>query len=429
MSKRKLSLRRLFSNTKFLVLFSLIVAVIFWIVVALEYAPVVENTIEDVPVRIDMENSVPDKLGLQIFGQKDYTVDITIKGNRYVIGGTLVTADDFDVSAQTAYVDSSGNHTLQLKITKKSAEADYEIVSTSADYIEVYFDKYEEKEFEVTPRINTKLASITGDGFQFYKDDIIVTVPTVKLSGAKTEMDKVKAVYADVSVTGKLTESVTYDSVLSVDNGTDAQSKYISINGEDSLKVPVTLPVYKVETLPVAISFKNSPSYFLNKQLSYTCNPSSANVAVIQNGSSSDEKVEIGSIDFSQLSASNNSFTFNSSDFKDIKVLDGTESFKVTVNVEDISSGKVKLDKNNITVKGETNASGVNIDVSLTGDVSFSGIKTSAASITSESIVGEINLTGIALTDKATKVPLELSIKDSNDCWINGTYYAYVSKK
>ena len=61
--------------------------------------------------------------------------------------------------------------------------------------------------------------------------------------------------------------------------------------------------------------------------------------------------------------------------------------------------------------------------------MSFSGIKTSAASITSESIVGEINLTGIALTDKATKVPLELSIKDSNDCWINGTYYAYVSKK
>ena len=85
MKAKKLSLRQLFSNTKFLVVFSIVVAFIFWIVVALEYAPVVENEIKDIPVKIDMNNSVPDKLGLQIFGQSDYTINVTVRGNRYIV--------------------------------------------------------------------------------------------------------------------------------------------------------------------------------------------------------------------------------------------------------------------------------------------------------------------------------------------------------
>ena len=65
MKTKRFTLRQLFSNTKFLVVFSIVVAFIFWIVVALEYAPVVENEIKDIPVKIDMNNSVPDKLSVK----------------------------------------------------------------------------------------------------------------------------------------------------------------------------------------------------------------------------------------------------------------------------------------------------------------------------------------------------------------------------
>jgi hypothetical protein len=427
MRKRKLSLRRLFSNTKFLILFSIVVAFIFWIVVALEYAPVVENVIEGVPVQIDMENSVPNKLGLQIFGQKEYTIDITVKGNRYVVGGKLLTADDFDVTAQTAYVDSSGNHTLQLKVTTKDANADYQIVSVSSEYIEVYFDKYEEKEFEVTPRVNTKLASLTDDDYLFNKSDIIVTTPTVTLSGAQTEMDKIKAVYADIDINSKLTQSVTYDSKLSLDNGTKNEVKYVSINGESQLTVPITLPVYKISTLPVSVSFKNAPSDYLNKPLSYTCNPSSAKVAVLQNGSTSDKTVEVGTVDFNNLTAKNNTFTFYSSNLKDIKVLDSTTSFKVTVNVEDISSSELNLNKDNITVTGYKNNAAVNIDLSATGKISVSGSKSAVSALTDTSAYGKIDLTGVTLSDGNNKVPVTVYIKDSTNCWVTGTYYAEIS--
>ena len=186
MKAKKLSLRQLFSNTKFLVVFSIVVAFIFWIVVALEYAPVVENEIKDIPVKIDMNNSVPDKLGLQIFGQSDYTINVTVRGNRYIVGGDLLTADDFEATAQTAYVDSAGKHSLVVKVTAKDANADYEIVSKSADYIEVFFDKYAEKEVEVTPRIISELDDYTADDYMFDKADIIYDTKSVKVSGAQT---------------------------------------------------------------------------------------------------------------------------------------------------------------------------------------------------------------------------------------------------
>lgn len=43
-------------------------------------SPEVEVTISSVPVKIDMDNSVPAQLNLQIFGDNNYTVDITVKG-------------------------------------------------------------------------------------------------------------------------------------------------------------------------------------------------------------------------------------------------------------------------------------------------------------------------------------------------------------
>lgn len=318
MKAKKLSLRQLFSNTKFLVVFSIVVAFIFWVVVALEYAPVVENEIKDIPVKIDMNNSVPDKLGLQIFGQSDYTINVTVRGNRYIVGGDLLTADDFEATAQTAYVDSAGKHSLVVKVTAKDANADYEIVSKSADYIEVFFDKYAEKEVEVTPRIISELDDYTADDYMFDKADIFYDTKTVKVSGAQTEVNSITAAYADIPIEKKLTQSETIDASVVLSNGSDLDSKYVKINGESNLKIPVTLPVYKMQTSAVSVSFKNTPSDYINSPLVYSISPSRVRVAVLQNGSDTTNSLEIGSIDFTQITPSNGSFTFLASNVKQL---------------------------------------------------------------------------------------------------------------
>lgn len=426
MKLKKLSLRQLFSNTKFLVVFSILVAFIFWIVVALEYAPVIENEIKDIPVKIDMNNSVPDKLGLQIFGQSDYTINITVRGNRYIVGGDLLTADDFEATAQTAYVDSAGKHSLVVKVTAKDANADYEIISKSTDYIEVYFDKYAEKEVEVTPRIISELDDYTADDYMFDKADIIYETKTVKVSGAQTEVNSITAAYADIPIEKKLTQSETIDASVVLSNGSNLDSKYVKINGESRLTVPVTLPVYKMQTSAVSVSFKNTPSDYINSPLLYSISPSRVRVAVLQNGSDTTNSLEIGTIDFANITPSNNSFTFLASNVKTAKFLDGTTSFSVEVNTDGLSTKKLEPNINSIMITGGSGVSAGNVDLSSIGSVTVVGTQTALASVNANMLEVNINLTNIKLEEGENTVPVTVTLKNSKNCWVSGSYSAVI---
>lgn len=426
MKLKKLSLRQLFSNTKFLVVFSILVAFIFWIVVALEYAPVIENEIKDIPVKIDMNNSVPDKLGLQIFGQSDYTINVTVRGNRYIVGGDLLTADDFEATAQTAYVDSAGKHSLVVKVTAKDANADYEIISKSTDYIEVYFDKYAEKEVEVTPRIISELDDYTADDYMFDKADIIYETKTVKVSGAQTEVNSITAAYADIPIEKKLTQSETIDASVVLSNGSDLDSKYVKINGESRLTVPVTLPVYKMQTSAVSVSFKNTPSDYINSPLLYSISPSRVRVAVLQNGSDTINSLEIGTIDFANITPSNGSFTFLASNVKTAKFLDGTTSFSVEVNTDRLSTKKLEPNINSIMITGGSGVSAGNVDLSSIGSVTVVGTQTALASVNANMLEVNINLTNIKLEEGENTVPVTVTLKNSKNCWVSGSYSAVI---
>lgn len=426
MKLKKLSLRQLFSNTKFLVVFSILVAFIFWIVVALEYAPVIENEIKDIPVKIDMNNSVPDKLGLQIFGQSDYTINVTVRGNRYIVGGDLLTANDFEATAQTAYVDSAGKHSLVVKVTAKDANADYEIISKSTDYIEVYFDKYAEKEVEVTPRIISELDDYTADDYMFDKADIIYETKTVKVSGAQTEVNSITAAYADIPIEKKLTQSETIDASVVLSNGSDLDSKYVKINGESRLTVPVTLPVYKMQTSAVSVSFKNTPSDYINSPLLYSISPSRVRVAVLQNGSDTTNSLEIGTIDFANITPSNGSFTFLASNVKTAKFLDGTTSFNVEVNTDGLSTKKLEPNINSIMITGGSGVSAGNVDLSSIGSVTVVGTQTALASVNANMLEVNINLTNIKLEEGENTVPVTVTLKNSKNCWVSGSYSAVI---
>ena len=115
---------RLIDNNKLMMLFSLLAAFGLWIWVAIEKSPVVEVTIPSVPVQIDMENSVPAQLNLQMFGQTEYYVDVTVTAKRFV--ASTLSAADVSVTAQTNYVDSAGTKSLQLRAAAANSK-DFEI--------------------------------------------------------------------------------------------------------------------------------------------------------------------------------------------------------------------------------------------------------------------------------------------------------------
>ena len=290
---KKFNLHALFSDNRFLLVISLIIAVVFWAAVCISFSPETEVVVENVPIKIDTENSVPEQYGLRMFGDNSYTVDITVSGSRYVVGGKLLSADDFKVTASTALVTSAGTHSLQVKVTKANESADFTIESISENFINVYFDAYAEKQANLV--VNADTDNVAPDGY-IVDSDLIMDTKTVLVGGPALEISQLDSVAANLNIDRELKESTAFNVPMVAVNKSGAALKFVTIDGEENATVTVTVPVYKVEELPVTVDFTNSPSKFVTDKPQYTCSPSSVKVAVLQNGTGM-ESLKIGTVD------------------------------------------------------------------------------------------------------------------------------------
>lgn len=428
MSKRLLNLRGLFSNTKFLVVFSIVLAFIFWIVVAIEYTPIVQSVIEDVPIVIDMADTAPERLGLKPFGIENLTVNITVEGKRYDVGGKKVTADDFEVEAETAYVDSAGEKALAIKATPVNANAEYEIVDLSSDYINVFFDREVTKEISLSPRITSDSGDIAAEGFVFYEEEVSVE-KTISVTGPKTEIDKIQEAYLEINLDEPLASSKAVEGAIVFETGSVDEVKYIKVDGEkvENVKLTATIPIYKLQTLPVAVSFTHAPKAYLDAPLEFVSRPEKVYVAVRQDGTDELSELVVGEIDFSAITPVKHVFAFDTADIKNAKILDNTKKVEVTLQLpEGISTGKVNALKDNITIEGADENSVYDIEIEGSGIVTVCADTNDIADIKPNDIHGVINIADVDITGDGQRLPIRFTVMYSEDCWVAGTYFATV---
>ena len=149
MTNKKGKIETLFYNDKIVLAISFVIAILIWLLVVINYSPETTRTIQGVKVNID--TTVPSQFGLEVFGEKDFTVDVTVKGKKYIISPASLSADDIIVTAQTANVDSAGKRTLQLKAESASGSTNYSISLNSQKTIEVFFDTESTVQMVVEP--------------------------------------------------------------------------------------------------------------------------------------------------------------------------------------------------------------------------------------------------------------------------------------
>lgn len=431
MSRRLLNLRGLFSNTKFLVVFSVVLAFIFWIVVAIEYTPIVQSVIEDVPVVIDMTDTAPERLGLKPFGGENLTVNITVEGKRYDVGGKKVTAEDFKVEAETAYVDSAGEKALAIKATPVNANVEYEIVDLSSDYVNVFFDREVTKEISLTPRITSDSGDVAADGFAFYEEEVSAE-KTISVTGPKTEIDKIQEAFLDINLDEPLKMSKAVEGTIVFETGSVDEVKYLSVNGEkvENVKLTATIPIYKLQTLPVTVSFTHAPKAYLDAPIESISRPENVYVAVRQDGTEELTELVVGEIDFSAITPVKHVFTFDTVDIKNAKILDNTKKIEVTLQLpENISTSKVNVLKDNITIEGAAENSAYDIKIEGAGTVTVCANSNGISNIKPEDIHGVINLTDVEVNSAGRRLPIRFTVMSSEDSWVSGTYYATVKTK
>ena len=98
--------RELFSNNRFVLLFSIVLAFVIWTAISMTASPEETFLIKDVPVDFSLKGSMPEQLGLQAFGNTDFKVDVEVYGKRYIVSN--LRPEDIKVTPVLSNVSSSG---------------------------------------------------------------------------------------------------------------------------------------------------------------------------------------------------------------------------------------------------------------------------------------------------------------------------------
>ncbi len=421
--KNKQKISDLFYDNRFLFIFSLIVAVGFWLVASVEFSTEITKTISNIPVQIDY-GIIEENFGLEAFGQTKFSVDVSVSGKKYVVDSDDI-KDDIVVKASTS-VSTPGTQKLKLEVSTKSERPAYEIVGLFENNVpvsefEVYFDYPKTKEFLIEPDITINDNSVE-EGYHL-GDFIFQEANKVSVSGPESQVNSIEKIVASGVVDDVLTSNTTVNAVLTAVTKNGMSIGYTKFDRKSDY-IQITLPVYKISTLPAECGFVNIPSDYINNfPFEVKVEPATVKFGIPEKKLDGISGIEITSIDFSELHSGINTFTVYASDISGVVVLDGTETFNVTVNVSNVDTASVEVSQN---VKFNNMPSGKTVElVSLDfTDITLYGPKDSLAKISADSVALIADLKNTEEIDQGeVKVPVSFS---TNDCWSYGTHYATV---
>ena len=413
MSDRKFSLQRLFNNNKFVLIISLILAFVIWIAYSMYGGEEQEKTIS-VPIKLD-SMSVPEQFNLKPFGDYSNTeITVTVRGKKAIVG--TVNSNDIVITASTINVNSAGKHSLPLSISIDSSK-EFEIISSSVSTIEVYFDVNRDITSNVEAIIDGDYAA--SDGYEL--GEPILSSSNVTIHGPSTEISKISKVYASIQVNDtELTKTASYDAKVYAVDKYDNEIQNITIDGADTFKV--TLPVYYLTTLPVTVNLANNPAGITIDKLNIKYSKASLYIGGDETALSDTESLNIGTIDFNDLSEGVNTIEFDVTELPGIILKDDVTVITATINLKGYDRQSISIDSSAITIN---NSSAYN--VTFSEEKSFSVIL-----IGDEDSLQEIELAGISASVNIPKdaelgdnqsYDIKISVVDNDlNAWVYGTY-------
>ncbi len=410
--KNKKSFDSLFQNDKFTLFCSFIIALAIWLVVVVSVSSPTTRVIKGVKVTID--DAVPSQFGLHVFGEDEFTVDVTVKGKKYQISESNLSKEDISVVAQTTAVDSAGVYTLQLKPEQDSDNASYTISNISSKTIRVYFDTEKTSSFVIEPQIITDGFQIAEDGFSC--GEISLSDTSVTVTGPSTQVNRIEKIVAEVKLDKALTSNKSFETkIVPFDDENKSDFEFLSMNVED---VVVTIPILRVKSLNTSVTFKNAPDSLLLNPLKYSITPNKADFNVLVDDYEKTTEYVVGSINFKELSPTSNTFTF---DAQNTTIVDEkVDVFTVSVNLDGYTQEYMKIPVEKIKVNNPDN---LDYKISeLNKSIVIVGTEEDLKAITEEMITVVVDLSSATLEDGVRKtIPAEVSVKSAT-CWVYGAY-------
>lgn len=413
-TKSKLSLSKLFYNDKFVMCFSVFVAFVLWIFVSTNSQETTIFTVSNIPVSLpELTND------LKFFNTEDLTAEVKISGNAIIVAS--VTKDDIYITAkEISQITKPGTYMIDLVPKKTGVKTDYVFESAvSPSKIEVYVDRYAEKEIAITDEI--KVNSVESSS---YASTTVLSQQTVKIKGAESIVNSITKVSAEYTFNSTLskTETVNAPLIFYDENGQEVSSEYIE---SDITTVGATVPVTKMKTVDIVPNIINMPSSLKFDSSKITVSPSTIDIAAPDDVISTIESIQTGEIDFSKVNLSNNTFTTTVIIPSGCKDLSRISEVEVTFDMTGMQTRKITID--NFEVINESSDRKATVSTKSL-EITLIGPKEQITAIKPENLTAVINMEQKNNFVGFIEMPVTININSKfSSCWVYGTYTANVN--
>lgn len=412
--KSKFSIKKLIYNDKYLIIISIILALIIWCVTSMSLSPETNKTIT-VPLAVDFTDSAATQLGIKCYGDDSIDVEVTVSCKKYLARD--ITADDINVYLQTNTVTSNGNLEVPIKV-ESGENADFKIVSFYPTVYRAYFDVEDEKVMDINVQYDNE--DFIAEGY--VKGENLLSESSVTVKGPKTYVSEVDRIVANVAFDEQISTTQTVALKLLPVNKNNQVLDYVTLSSKNE-NITLTVPVLKRTTLDVTSSFIGKPAGVDTTAFGINYSVASVNAGVLEEAGI--KQANIGNIDFSKLTVGDNTFSFKTSSMESFTVLDDIDEITATVTVPD------SYKTSTIYVNGK------NVEITNVPD----GYKAEVVSLSSYSVtaVGEeeglndlstanvrlhadLSSLGDNIKEGVNTFNLTATLDNSDACWIYGDY-------
>ena len=411
----KFHLDSLWQNNTFFKVISVVIACIIWVVVAMNMKTDIPREIKEVPVTMDNHTSFITRMGLTIIGDESLFVDVTIEGQRLVVGS--IKPEDIAVSVDLSSVNGAGNFSLPL-VAENVSGKDFAISSISPSTVNLKFDRMVTKKFNVDVKMEGLVVPEEG----YLMEEAVVSPTQVSVTGPDTDIAKIAKCVVSVDHEGSLTKTTAFtsDIVLLDKDGNKIETSGLTM---DVKQAEVTVPILKTVDLPVKVEFLNAPTNLDLEELEYAVSNETVTVAGPVDEIDKYSEIILGYIDFKALDLESN-FTFDVELPENFINVAHTETVTVTFDWTDMVAKEFTV----------TNLSLVNVpsdyDARLLTDrvtkVKIIGPAQVLETMTADDLVGQIDLSKRSVETGQFKTAVTISAPSKNLVWAVGDYTAVV---
>lgn len=273
----RFSFSKLLHNKRFTVIFSILFAFVFWLIITIIQNPIRTKTFTNLTVTVPISDNAfltEEKLNIvSDFSQNSFSVEVS--GPNYLVSS--LSSEDFILVASLDSVTAAGTYSLKVNGVSNSSKSGYTFVSVTPSTIDVTFDYIDTKEFSVKPAVS-KVNVQEG-----YVADTPVLTKTehgrVEITGPRSIINQIKTVgaVAQGNENKKLDKTAVYPAAIVLydeagnviytyaNDGTvyDASGNAVK-NNQLTLSVKlsdvtITQPVYKETQVSITPTFINLP--------------------------------------------------------------------------------------------------------------------------------------------------------------------------